>query len=126
MTQPEIDLFAPDDEDDIPPTTPPKRRRRWIVHAIVWPLLAIVIIGGGFAAWFLYSDAMAVRADLEEARTAVSDFQSAATDRRLDDLQPIADRLATSSERPWGRRSSPSGGWRSSCRSSARTSAPCA
>ena len=38
-------------------------------------------------------------ADLEEARTAALDeFQSAATDRRLDDLQPIADRLATSSE----------------------------
>ena len=98
MTQPEIDLFAPDAEDDTPPTTPPRRRRRWIVHAIVWPLLAIVIIGGGFAAWFLYSDAMSVRAALEEARTAVSDFQVAATDRRLDDLQPIADRLATSSE----------------------------
>ena len=75
----------------------PKRRRRWIAHAIVWPVLALVLIGGGFAAWSLYNDAMSVRGDLEEARTAVSDFQQAAKDRQLDQLQPIADQLAASS-----------------------------
>jgi len=69
------------------------------VHAIVWPVLALLVIGAGFAAWFLFNDAMSVRDDLEEARSAVADFQSAAAERRLDQLQPIADRLAASAER---------------------------
>jgi hypothetical protein len=74
----------------------PRRDRRWIAHAIVWPVLALALIGGGFAAWSLYDDAMSVRGDLEEARSAVSDFQQAAEDRRFDELQPIADRVSAS------------------------------
>jgi len=74
----------------------PKRRRRWIVHVIVWPLLAIVLIGGGLAAWSLYNDAMSVRADLEDASAAVDAFQTAAVERRLSDLPPIAQQLEQS------------------------------
>lgn len=74
-----------------------KRRKRWIAHAIVWPVLAILLIGGGFAAWSLYQDAMSVRDDLEDAQAAVKDFQSAAEERRLADLPPIAEELQTSS-----------------------------
>jgi hypothetical protein len=85
------------DVDVQPERAPAKRRRsrRW-VHAVVWPLLALLIIGGGFAAFTLFNDAMAVRADLEDAQSAVADFQTAATDRQLDQLQPIADELAAS------------------------------
>ncbi|MFD4422556.1 DUF4012 domain-containing protein [Agromyces sp. NPDC058484] len=73
-----------------------RRSRRWI-HAIVWPALALLLlIGGAIAAWVLYHDAMSVRADLDEARTVVVEFQDAATARELDQLQPIADRLAAS------------------------------
>ena len=97
MTQPETDLFAFDAEDAPPPSSPPRRRRRrWIVHVIVWPLLALVLIGGGFAAWSLYSDAMSVRADLEDARSTLEEFQSVAAERRLADLPAIADRLEAS------------------------------
>lgn len=77
-----------------------KRSRRWI-HAIVWPVLALVLIGGGIAAFVLFNDAMSVRGDLEEASAAVAEFQDAATAQppALDQLQPIADRLATSAQR---------------------------
>ncbi|MDQ0574552.1 DUF4012 domain-containing protein [Agromyces albus] len=75
-----------------------KRRSRRVVHAIVWPLLALVVVGGGFAALTLFNDAMSVRADLEAARTSISEFQSAATARELDRLQPIADDLAASAD----------------------------
>ncbi|HTH07217.1 MAG TPA: DUF4012 domain-containing protein [Ilumatobacteraceae bacterium] len=96
MTQPDTDLFAFDTQDATPPASPPRRRRRWIVHVIVWPLLALVLIGGGFAAWSLYSDAMSVRADLEDARSSLEEFQSVAAERRLADLPAIADRLEAS------------------------------
>ncbi|TYL52638.1 DUF4012 domain-containing protein [Agromyces mariniharenae] len=76
----------------------PKRRRRWIVHVIVWPLLALVLIGGGIAAWSLYDDAISVRADLEDASSAVGEFQTAAAERRLADLPAIAERLETSAQ----------------------------
>ena len=75
------------------------RGRRRIVHAIVWPVLALVLIGAGFAAWSVYRDAMSVRADLEDARSAVADFQQAAKDRRFDELQPIAEELSASAAR---------------------------
>jgi hypothetical protein len=93
----EPDLFA--DLDRPSSRSPPeKRSKRWIAHAIVWPVLAIVIVGGGFAAWSLYNDAMSVRDDLEDARAAVKDFQSAAEERRLADLPAIAERLQTSAD----------------------------
>ncbi len=99
MTQPETDIFAFDAEDALPPrSSTPKRRRRWIVHVIVWPLLALLIIGGGFAAWSLYSDAMSVRADLEDAAATLDEFQSVAAERRLADLPAIADRLEASAQ----------------------------
>ena len=44
------------------------------MHAIVWPVLAILLIGGGFAAFSLYNDAMSVRADLEDAQASVAAF----------------------------------------------------
>ena len=94
MTQP--DFTADAERRGSESRTEKPRRKRWIVHAIVWPVLALIIIGGGFAAWTLYNDAMSVRDDLEEARSAVSEFQRAAADRQLDQLQPIADRLAAS------------------------------
>ena len=77
-----------------------KRSRRWI-HAIVWPVLALLLIGGGIAAFVLFNDAMSVRGDLEEASAAVAEFQDAATAQppALDQLQPIADRLAASAQR---------------------------
>lgn len=59
-------------------------------------MLVLLLVGGGFAAWNLYNDAMSVRDDLEEARTAVAKFQRAAADRQLDQLQPIADQLSAS------------------------------
>lgn len=64
----------------------------------MWPLLALVLIGGGIAAWALYSDAMSVRSDLEDARAAVGEFQTAATERRLADLPAIAEELETSAQ----------------------------
>jgi flagellar basal body-associated protein FliL len=75
-----------------------KKRSRRIVHAIVWPVLALLLIGGGIAAWMLYNDAMSVRADLEKASAAVEEFQTAATAQppAFDQLQPIAERLAAS------------------------------
>lgn len=73
--------------------------RRWIAHVIVWPTLALALIGGGFAAWSVYDDATSVRSDLEAARAAVADLRQAADDRRFDELQPIADRLSSSSGR---------------------------
>ncbi|WP_448809195.1 DUF4012 domain-containing protein [Agromyces bauzanensis] len=88
-----------DDETDRPTRARRPKRRRWLVHAIVWPVLALVLIGGGVAAWVLYNDAMSVRDDLEEARSAVSEFQKAAEARQLDQLQPIADRLEASAQR---------------------------
>lgn len=96
MTHPEL---ADEPERRQNPDRPAKRRRRRIVHAIVWPLLAVIIIGGGLAAWSLFSSAMSVRDDLEQASAAVSEFQAAATARQLDQLQPIADELAASAER---------------------------
>jgi hypothetical protein len=80
---------------------PEKKRSRRIVHAIVWPVLALLLIGGGIAAWMLYTDAMSVRADLEEASAAVDEFQTAATAQppAFDQLQPIAERLSASAER---------------------------
>ena len=96
MTQPEITDDA--ERRDARSRPEKKPRKRWIVHAIVWPVLAIIIIGGGFAAFSLYNDAMAVRADLEDAQSAVDDFQTAATDRRFDQLQPIAAELEASAQ----------------------------
>jgi hypothetical protein len=83
------------------PDPKPKRRTARIVHAIVWPLLALIIIGGGIAAWMLYNDAMSVRDDLEDASAAVAEFQTLATAQppAFDQLQPIADRLAVSAGR---------------------------
>lgn len=95
MTLPD---FTDDDDRRSSRQRRPKRRR-WIVHAIVWPVLALLLIGGGIAAWTLYNDAMSVRDDLEEARAAVSEFQKAAQARQLDQLQPIADRLEASAQR---------------------------
>lgn len=92
------DLLADADRQETRPRTGKRRSRRWI-HAVVWPLLALLIIGAGFAAWALFNDAMAVRDDLEEASSAVSEFQDAATARQLDQLQPIADRLEASAGR---------------------------
>lgn len=99
MTVP--DLLRVPDESDYLPDPKPKRRTARIVHAIVWPLLALIIIGGGIAAWVLYNDAMSVRDDLEEANAAVAEFQSLATAQppAFDQLQPIADRLAASAGR---------------------------
>ena len=99
MTLPDL-LRAPDESDDLPDPKP-KRRTARIVHAIVWPLLALIIIGGGIAAWVLYNDAMSVRDDLEEASAAVAEFQTLATAQppAFDQLQPIADRLAASAGR---------------------------
>ncbi|RZS68065.1 uncharacterized protein DUF4012 [Agromyces ramosus] len=97
MTQSEP--FGATEPEDTRSSPERKRRRRRIAHAIVWPVVAIILIGGGFAAWTLYDSAMSVRADLEEARTEVAAFQQAATERQLDQLQPIADRLAASAER---------------------------
>lgn len=93
MAEPE--LFADLDRSSSR-SRPEKKRKRWIAHAIVWPVLLIVIVGGGFAAWTLYDNAMSVRDDLEDARAAVKDFQSAAEERRLADLPAIADRLQAS------------------------------
>ena len=70
MTQPEITDDAARRDDRSRPEKKP--RRRWIVHAIVWPVLAILLIGGGFAAFSLYNDAMSVRADLEDAQASVA------------------------------------------------------
>ncbi|KRE25921.1 DUF4012 domain-containing protein [Agromyces sp. Soil535] len=96
MTQPDIAELR---EDTAPQTAPrEKRRRRWIVHVVLWPLLALLIVGGGFAAWSLYSDATSVRDDLEDARAAVQEFQSAAAERRLADLPAIAERLEASAQ----------------------------
>jgi hypothetical protein len=94
------DLFD-DPEWGKRPPPPAKKRSRRIVHAIVWPVLALLLIGGGIAAWTLFNDAMSVRADLEDARDAVAEFQAAATTQppALDQLQPAAERLATSAER---------------------------
>ena len=97
MTQPEP--FGATEPEDTRSSPERKRRRRRITHAIVWPVVALVLIGGGFAAWTLYDSAMSVRGDLEEARNAVGAFQQAATDRQLDQLQPIADQLSASAER---------------------------
>lgn len=96
MTHPEL---AGEPERRQHAERPVKRRRRRIVHAIVWPLLAVIVVGGGLAAWSLFSSAMSVRDDLEQASAAVSEFQTAATARQLDQLQPIADELAASAER---------------------------
>ena len=97
MTQPEP--FGATEPEDTRSSPERKRRRRRIAHAIVWPVVALVLIGGGFAAWTLYDSAMSVRGDLEEARNAVGAFQQAATDRQLDQLQPIADQLSASAGR---------------------------
>ncbi len=86
------------EEGQSSPSGAPKRRRRWIVHVIVWPLLALVLIGGGIAAWSLYDDAMSVRADLEDASASVGEFQTAATERRLADLPAIAEELEASAQ----------------------------
>jgi hypothetical protein len=95
VTEPEL---SGAEERPNPRDGAPKRRRRWIVHVIVWPLLALVLIGGGIAAWSLYDDAMSVRADLEDASSAVAGFQTAATERRLADLPAIAQQLEASSQ----------------------------
>ena len=68
-------------------------------HAIFWPLLALVIIGGGLAAWWLGTNALQVRDDLEAARASVSEFQAVAAERRFGELQPIADELSASASR---------------------------
>lgn len=73
-----------------------KKRRRRIFHAVFWPVLALVVIGGGLAAWWLGTSALQVRDDLETARGSVSEFQAAAAERRFDELQPIADELSAS------------------------------
>ena len=73
-----------------------KRRRRRIFHAVFWPLLALVVIGGGLSAWWLGTSALQVRDDLEAARDSVSQFQAAAVERRFAELQPIADDLSAS------------------------------
>lgn len=93
----EPDLFADVDRSSTR-SRPEKKRKRWIAHAIVWPVLAIIIVGGGFAAWTLYDNAMSVRDDLEDARAAVEDFQTAADERRLADLPAIAERLQVSAD----------------------------
>lgn len=90
VTEPE--LFG-DAERRNPRSGEPKRRRRWIAHAIIWPVLALILIGGGFAAWTLYNDAMSVRADLEDARASVAEFQKVAEERRLAELPAIAREL---------------------------------
>ncbi|MDR6904797.1 hypothetical protein J2X63_000483 [Agromyces sp. 3263] len=72
----------------------PRRGSRRVAHAIVWPILALVLVGVGCAAWWLYSAAMSVRDDLVAARSAVSDLQRAAEDRRWDQLEPIAEELS--------------------------------
>ena len=97
MTQPEP--FGATEPEDTRSSPERKRRRRRIAHAIVWPVVALVLIGGGFAAWTLYDSAMSVRGDLEEARNAVGAFQQSRTDRQLDQLQPIADQLSASAGR---------------------------
>jgi hypothetical protein len=94
VTQPEITDDAARRDDRSRPEKKP--RRRWIVHAIVWPVLAILLIGGGFAAFSLYNDAMSVRADLEDAQASVAAFQKAATERKFDQLEPIAAELSAS------------------------------
>lgn len=88
---------VPDDEREYAGRSRRRMRKGWrIFHAVFWPLLALVIIGGGLAAWWLGTNALAVRDDLEEARTAVAEFQSVATERRFADLPPIAERLEAS------------------------------
>ena len=94
-----IDELVRVPEDERENAGRPRRRMRkgWrIFHAIFWPLLALLIIGGGLAAWWLGTNALAVRDDLEEARTAVDEFQSVAAERRFADLPPIAERLEAS------------------------------
>ena len=93
----EPDLFADLDRSSRS-SRPEKRRKRWIAHAIIWPLLLIVLVGGGFGAWSLYNDAMSVRDDLEDARAAVGEFQRAADERRLADLPAIAEQLQVSAD----------------------------
>jgi Protein of unknown function (DUF4012) len=90
------DLLRAPDEPDYLPDPKPKRRTARIVHAIVWPLLALIIIGGGIAAWVLYNDAMSVRDDLEDARSTVSALQNAATDRDLASMPALASELSAS------------------------------
>ncbi|HEU4466984.1 MAG TPA: hypothetical protein VFR98_10695, partial [Agromyces sp.] len=94
-----IDELVRVPEDERENAGRPRRRMRkgWrIFHAIFWPLLALLIIGGGLAAWWLGTNALAVRDELEEARTAVDEFQSVAAERRFADLPPIAERLEAS------------------------------
>ena len=77
----------------------PKRRRRWIVHVIVWPLLALRHHRRRIRRLVRSTPTpMSVRADLEDARVGPRDFQSVAADRRLADLPAIADRLAASAQ----------------------------
>lgn len=54
----------------------------------------LLIVGGGLAAWWLATSALAVRDDLETARAQVVAFQKAADERNVAELQPIADELS--------------------------------
>ncbi|MBM7504003.1 DUF4012 domain-containing protein [Agromyces aurantiacus] len=95
MTTPEF-VLAPERQHRSSSGRSRKRRRRRIFHAIFWPVLALIIIGGGLSAWWLGTSALQVRDDLEAARASVAKFQSLAAERKVDELQPVADELAAS------------------------------
>ncbi len=95
------------DDDERPPSetrSVGKRRSHRVAHAIIWPTLVLVLLAVGLAGWTLYSDAMSVRADLEQAQDAVADLQAAATAQppALDQLEPIARRLDAAASRAVG------------------------
>jgi Protein of unknown function (DUF4012) len=94
VTQPEP--FGATEPEDTASSPEGRRRGRRIAHAIVWPVLALLVIGAGVAAWLLFNDAMSVRSDLEDARATVSTLQGAVNERDLAALPALASELSES------------------------------
>ncbi|GAA1059388.1 hypothetical protein GCM10009573_08140 [Agromyces bracchium] len=60
-------------------------------------VLALLVVGGGLAAWWIGANALAVRDDLEASKATVSAYQTAATEQRFSDLPALAAQLDVSS-----------------------------
>lgn len=67
-----------------------RRRNKAKFHAIFWPILTLLLVAGGGAAYGLYNSAMSAKSHLEAAQHALETFKTAAMSKQFTKLPDLA------------------------------------